>query len=364
MKINKENYEIYFLDYFEKRLQPRQIAELLVFLEENPDLKAEFELFEKTALIPDRNIRFRQKDKLKKKEIIPTDMINLNNYEEFLVADLEGDLTDEDKPELTAFLELNPQLKLEYNFFRSTFLKPEKAVEFAGKSSLKKVGLFVVYRTQIKYAVSIAAAGILFFGLYFGFQEKSGHKMTSVRGNPEIHQIEKRIPEFKQDDQRLAYIQPKGRIKIKTVSEENTGAEDLSGRQEETIVKISLIKIDPVKIKDNQETQNEYILTRMSDSNSLFASNPNPGNQNKLSIEKKRPSFVVRFLENAAGKLFNPDKKEKKSFLEYTIDGYNLMADKSVEVEKELDENGKVVAYQLNGENISISRKNKSQPKD
>jgi hypothetical protein len=45
-----------------------------------------------------------------------------------------------------------------------------------------------------------------------------------------------------------------------------------------------------------------------------------------------------------------------KTFVVYTIEGYNLMADKEVSREKEVDENGKVIAYVLNGESILISR--------
>jgi hypothetical protein len=57
------------------------------------------------------------------------------------------------------------------------------------------------------------------------------------------------------------------------------------------------------------------------------------------------------------------EKPERKSFLEYTIEGYNLMADKNVTLEKEVDESGRVIAYSLDGENLSFFR-NRNQQKE
>jgi hypothetical protein len=66
MNINRENYEAYLLDYFEKELDPATVAELMLFLELNPDLKADFEEFENISLVPDTNIGFPTNTALKK----------------------------------------------------------------------------------------------------------------------------------------------------------------------------------------------------------------------------------------------------------------------------------------------------------
>ena len=41
MKINRNNYEMYFIDYLDGVLSPDLVSELLLFLDENPDLKEE-----------------------------------------------------------------------------------------------------------------------------------------------------------------------------------------------------------------------------------------------------------------------------------------------------------------------------------
>ncbi len=78
---------------------------------------------------------------------------------------------------------------------------------------------------------------------------------------------------------------------------------------------------------------------------------------------EKKESFVARFIGGLAGKVIKTDNLKGKSFLDYTIDGYNLMADKNVSLEKEVDETGKVIAYSLDGENLSFF-KNKNQQKE
>ena len=128
MDINRKNYEAYFLDYRENSLSPEQVAELMIFLEENSDLKPEFDSFENIVLQPEKDIRFSKKEALKKFMVISTKNIDSDNFEEKLVANLEGDLSSEGKIELKDFMELNPRVKLEYNLYRSTFLKPDSNI--------------------------------------------------------------------------------------------------------------------------------------------------------------------------------------------------------------------------------------------
>ncbi len=81
MDINRNNYEAYFLDYRENNLTPGQVAELLVFLEQNPDLKEEFESFESFSLFLIKTSGSNDKENLKKRDLIPTGNIDSSNYE-------------------------------------------------------------------------------------------------------------------------------------------------------------------------------------------------------------------------------------------------------------------------------------------
>ena len=66
MNITRHNCESFFLDYYEKILSPVEVAEVLFFLEENPDLKEVFEEYEAVFLEYEK-VNFPDRESLKKK---------------------------------------------------------------------------------------------------------------------------------------------------------------------------------------------------------------------------------------------------------------------------------------------------------
>ena len=343
MQITRNNYEAYFLDYREKNLLPEQVAELMVFLEQNPDLKEEFESFENIVLVPEKNIRFNRKDSLKKNEFKPFGKINENNYEELMIADLEGNLPKEDSKNLSGFLSLNPHLKLEYNFFRSTFLKPDNSIIYKNKESLKKTGLFIIYRQQIVYALSVAASLLIFFSVYFGFNRKSNRQDTNISHLNFIRPELKTRPSGNfenRSDNKLADV---------VAQKNNTETKSTEFLKQPKMNGIKSKQIYSVEIAGNFNEQIIFINLRET-KNTILSKN----GEKEIPESVKKKSFAGRFIAGLAGKFINTKKIEKKSFLEYTVEGYNLMADKEVTIEKELDENGKVVAYNVNGETVKF----------
>ena len=138
MAINRNNYEIYFLDFFEGKLDAKLVEELMQFLEMNADLKEEFDGFENITVHSEKNIVFEDKAGLKKNIIEALVTINLGNYQEKLVADLEGDLSEEEAVELQLFLERNPSLKKDREIIEKTRLVPDTSIVFEYKALLKR----------------------------------------------------------------------------------------------------------------------------------------------------------------------------------------------------------------------------------
>ncbi|NVO03737.1 MAG: hypothetical protein HXX09_13655 [Bacteroidetes bacterium] len=138
MKITRDNYEIFFIDYWDGNLTPEQSIELLDFLELNYDLKEEFDSFENLNIIADNNIKFDNKESLKKPEIIETNLVNSSNYTDFFIAKLEGDLSIIEEAELNIFLSKNSNLLQEFNLFQSTKVVADNSIQFSNKDSLKK----------------------------------------------------------------------------------------------------------------------------------------------------------------------------------------------------------------------------------
>lgn len=350
MKINRNNYEVFFLDYYENSLQPGQVAELMVFLEANPDLNSEFESFDAIKILPEE-VLFNRKKTLNKQDYKSSQKINAFNYEQWMVSRLENDLSEEDILELKTFLKLNPDARLEYDLFKKTRLKPEDFF-YENKSSLKKKGIYVLYRTEINIAMAIAASVLVFLGIFFSNKDQNltpdssrdnfTYKIESLEENisdrPIFPEISSRS-EFTGTNKNLTGIQT-----LKTAPFDIIGGSITPTAMAE---KNSVSSI-PLFTDENYLLSIEKRNNYMNSPNETIASNQ---------FKKEQTSFVRRFINGTFENLLGRRNTSKKSILEYTVDGYNLVADREIDVEKQYDSYGKLTAYQLNGEILKIGRK-------
>ncbi|MBA7530332.1 hypothetical protein ES705_22535 [subsurface metagenome] len=176
MDINRQNFETYFIDYLDGRLDPGQVAELLSFLEENPDLERELKEFENIQIKPGE-ILFPGKESLKK-TISDIPVINESNFEEYCIAKIEGDLRAKDEVILEQYLADFPRKRKDFELFSKTKLQPDP-IFFKDKALLKKpyADLRIGRRTMWAY-VSAAASIVIFLILFIGtdwklFQKKN-----------------------------------------------------------------------------------------------------------------------------------------------------------------------------------------------
>lgn len=137
MKINRDNYEAYFLDYHEGTLTPEEMAEVLVFVGQNPDLKEQFEEFENIQLPADESISYAGKDLLKMNSGTYTGPITLRNIDEYLVAEAEGLLSAEMLAQLDEFVLQYPQFEKDRRIYQHTLLVADNQIVFSKKDSLK-----------------------------------------------------------------------------------------------------------------------------------------------------------------------------------------------------------------------------------
>ncbi len=95
--------------------------------------------------------------------------ININNYEEWMIDYVEGNLSAGQRREFFEFLSLHPALKSELELFESTKLQPDMNVVFAGKEALKQKegGKVIVMANWVRYASAAAAVVMIFAGIRF-----------------------------------------------------------------------------------------------------------------------------------------------------------------------------------------------------
>jgi hypothetical protein len=130
MKINRNNYEAFFIDYLEGNLDEKMVDDFIEFLQQNPDLKEELSLFE-TVSIGQEEITF------SKKELLLKDKYDIENeFNQAAIARLEGDFSALEKIEFENYLSAHPDKQKEAELFSKTKLQPDKSLVFSKKKEI------------------------------------------------------------------------------------------------------------------------------------------------------------------------------------------------------------------------------------
>ena len=161
------------MDYLDGRMSPDQVIELMSFLKKNPDLKTELEEFEEINIEPD-NKRFESKTSLKKSFIV-----NDSNFDNFCIASLEGDLTNEESILFQTWLKQNPLKAREFELYKKTRLIPEK-ITFDFKSTLKKSSIARIFTPKVRGYFSAAASIIILLALYIFINQPGANENTVI----------------------------------------------------------------------------------------------------------------------------------------------------------------------------------------
>ena len=204
MKITRDNYEPFFLDYLEGNLDENYIDQFLDFLEQNPDLKEELQLFDNIHL-PQEQVLFKGKEQLYKPVLNDASVFDMKT-----IAFLEGDLNDEDRNSFESYMALHPELQKEYELFAKTRLVADTEIKFPHKQKLyKKSGTIVL----MNWVARAAAVLVLVWGISSLF--RSEVQTTSPTINPEIATV-KPLPEteIKNNDREVKIQEAEPREKI------------------------------------------------------------------------------------------------------------------------------------------------------
>ena len=131
MKITRDNYEVYFLDYLEGNLDENLVNDFIDFLRQNPDLKAELEIAGMVK-VDLENVTFGNKEKLYKEKY---DL--KQEFNRAAVARMEGELQENEKAEFEKYLSTHPDKQKEAALFEKTRLKADKSIVFKKKRKLQ-----------------------------------------------------------------------------------------------------------------------------------------------------------------------------------------------------------------------------------
>ncbi|MDX2045831.1 MAG: hypothetical protein SFU87_03545 [Chitinophagaceae bacterium] len=158
--ISRNNYEEFFLLYIDNELPAEEKQAVEEFINKHPDLEEELALLKDTMLNPDESIRFETKELLLKEEAA---LVNTNNYEEYFLLYVDGELNEQRRKATEEFAAQNPKREKELGLLKMSKLEADPTVVYPDKSGL--------YRTEKQPAKTVsvnikwwrvAAAAVLF----------------------------------------------------------------------------------------------------------------------------------------------------------------------------------------------------------
>jgi len=341
---------------------PDQVIELMSFLKENPDLKIELEEFEEINVKPDKK-RFESKKSLKK-----TFIVNDSNFDDLCIANLEGDLNEEEATLFQNWLQENPLKVKEFELYKKARIIPEK-ITFDFKSTLKKSSGGRIVTPKVWGYFSAAASIIILIALYIFISQPGAIENTPIseiitdtttietkpQTSPEYQtktEVEKEnIPFNKPGDSKQQKIKPRSNniIEKPVITQDVNIVPDKSNRLTKPVtIELTLNKIRLKEI--NTLPEKSILVALVPVKNFEVFENTYSG----LTLSQKVvKSFKSEILMEEKDKI-NPDVLTLWDIADAGIRGINKIIGWKMELDKEYDENGDLLALGFDSNIISL----------
>jgi len=241
MKINRSNYESYFIDYIDGTLSDDLVDDLLDFLQENPDLAEELNAVKSMTLEPQQST-FTAKASLYKN----TNEISADSFEMQAVAYLEGDLKEPAQQQfLTEIADDSDKLKT-LHLLQKAKLNPNLAIVYPNKKELLRQKNRAIYF----WVPRIAALLLIFFSVW-AIVPKKQHLLPdkTVADQTQVQQAPSPIDFPIETDDKIA-----SNVAEQPVVEETY---EKPAKPEKEPVEVEPVKRIPVQpiVGENQETE-------------------------------------------------------------------------------------------------------------
>ncbi len=353
--INISNYELFVIDYLDGNLNANELASFILFLEENPDIKNEvYDI--KGISLKDENIVYTEKSKLKKNPIIAVNGINEANYEDYFIASFENDLTSAQKKKLFNFVNKNSQLVAEYELSKKIKLVPDDSIKYYNKSSLKHEK-----RISPFWYSSAAAILLLLSSLWFFNYQKTEIPVKEILSVNQLKSRTNHNYNLRNKQNEIVSIQRKN-IAINSVD------------------KIEHLNNEPIEIAfaTKIETRNQHSSSQFVDPYDFNKKIKYQATKAVVGINIATPeittsgktqkkSLFASVIKNQINKISERFKSSKPVNTELNDPTYVQVLDTGIKVfntitgsetytSKLYNENGKLTSYQIEGNEVLLSK--------
>ena len=263
MKINRHNYEEYFILYADKELSSDECRMVEEFISLNPDLKDELDIYVNAVFLPDTSVGFDNKEEL-------------HHHDESLISYIDNELSYKEELELEKLINGSPKLQHELELYRKTKLQPATDIVFENKSVLyhsterRRVAPMTIVRWSVAAAIllAISITSITIFN-------KNPRSSSLAEGEPN------KAPVTKTQEPNLVSTGSQKKEEVPAIT--NSSQQNDVARKDEKRKLILTKEKKTNNVIKNQEMQNDIIATtnNQSPSNNLptpidgISKNPN-----------------------------------------------------------------------------------------
>lgn len=157
MQIDRSNYEIWIIDWLDGKLDSREIMQLKLFLDDNPDLREE--AVDLTSInLPLPGDTYARKGDLRR---VVSDLSG-SQFGYLCAAYLENDLDSSQKEELNDIITKDPERKKIFDLIKMTRISPSPTKYKNKRQLLRQTGLQKIVRLSVIGLSAAAAAAVVF----------------------------------------------------------------------------------------------------------------------------------------------------------------------------------------------------------
>jgi len=177
MQIDRSNYEIWFTDWLDGKLNEIQVGQICHFLSSNPDLKEEFDELASFRLNPSKK-SFPDKNQLKR----TTADLSESQFEFLSVACLENDLSADQQNEFMESIQHNQAKKQSFELIQKMKLSPSD-LKFKYKTRLMRER--IRWNVISLSLIGLSAAAVIIFAVIPFFSKPAAlpHKTEKIALN-------------------------------------------------------------------------------------------------------------------------------------------------------------------------------------
>lgn len=355
MEINRYNYEETLIDFMEGNLSKAEESELFLFLDANPDIRAEFELLRSDIpSVVATTVDFPSKAQLIKKQV-GTEFID--EFSWLCIAKLEGDATPTELAQLQKLIKANPILNEEYSLFEKMRLLPSTTVIFDQKSRLAR-HRFGFASSFARYAVAASVAAVIVMVNFPGGNIPNDSRTlsyniatqpTTIETVAVVNKLnEGTVVAVKAEKQRVASLPSSLADSLSKIAARNKHSLQINS----TPLLANVTPIDPVEASVNQNITIKHNSENASVKDVYPAQNPS----RYLSVGEFLEQKVIG--ENSIEPSFATSSSRAKFWqvAQVGIRGASRLLGIPVKIDKEYDQSGNLKKISIDSKVLALSR--------